>query len=135
MAPPAATRLSAAQGRRFALTVGAAFLALGGLAWWRDAEMVAVGIVTVGGGLGLAGVLVPGRLTTVHRAWMGLAGLLSRLTTPLVLGVIYFGVITPIGLLRRFLGRNPLVHREHQGSYFIARAEGAARRSDLDRQF
>lgn len=135
MAPPAATRLTAAQGRRFALTVGTAFLALAALAWWRGAAMVALGLAMLGGGLGLAGVLVPGHLTTVHRAWMGLASLLSRITTPLVLGVIYFGVITPIGLLRRMLGRNPLVHRASEGSYFVARAEGAARRSDLDRQF
>jgi len=135
MAPDAAARLTVAEGRRFGLTVGAAFLLLGGLAWWRGAGLVAVGLGVVGGALGVAGTLVPGRLSAVHRAWMGLARMLSRVTSPIVLGAIYFGVITPIGLVRRGLGRNPLVHRATDASYFVARGEGAARRSDLDRQF
>src|SRR5687768_14371051 len=43
-------RLTAAQGRRFAFTVGAAFLVLGALLLWRGRAVIAYGF----GGIGIA---------------------------------------------------------------------------------
>ena len=131
---PIGQRLSRFEGRRFAWTVGSTFAALGALLWWRGSGTVAAAFLGLGGALGMAGLLVPGTLGPVHRAWMGGARLLSRVTTPVFLGVMYFAVITPVGFLRRTFGGNPLVHRLRDGSYFIARPPGK-RRSDLDRQF
>lgn len=135
MATGIPARLSAREGRRFAWTVGAAFLVLAALLRWRDVAPLAVAIPTVlGAALGLAGLLAPGSLTGVHRAWMGLARVISRVTTPLFLGLTYFLVITPIGLLRRTLGRHPLVVPLDEDSYFVRRPEGR-RRGNLERQF
>lgn len=135
MAAGIPARLSAREGRRFAWTVGAAFLVLAAVLRWRDAATVAV-LVTGGIGfvLGLAGVVIPGSLTAVHAAWMGLARLISRVTTPLFLGITYFLVITPIGLVMRLVGRNPLVVPLDADSYFVRRPEGR-RRGNLERQF
>ena len=134
MAAGIPARLSRAEGRRFAFTVGAAFLVLAALLWWRDVGLAARITGVLGALLGLAGLLVPGSLTPVHRAWMGLAHAISKVTTPIFLGIVYFLVITPTGLLRRTLGRNPMVHRMQGDSYFIDRATGA-RRGNLERQF
>ena len=49
-------------------------------------------------------------LGPVERAWMGLAHAISKVTTPIVMGVMYLLVLTPVGLLRRRFGGNPLVH-------------------------
>lgn len=127
-------RLTVAEGRKFALTVGAAFLAIALVLWWRRGPGIAP---TVAGGLGfglaLAAVLVPGHLTPIHRAWMGFATLISRVTTPIMMAVIYFGVLTPIGFLRRKFGRDPLIHRaDAEGSYWRA---ADPPQSDLKRQF
>lgn len=127
--------LSAAEGRKFAFTVGAAFAVLGGIVWWRGHIPIATVFGVLAGTLLLAGLLVPGRLTRVHRAWMGMALAISKVTTPIVMGIIYFLVLTPTALLRRFFGGNPLVHADRAGSYFVSREPGAARRSDITRQF
>jgi len=134
MATGIPARLSAAEGRRFAFTVGGAFLLLALLVRWRGAGTTGTVMAGLGVALALAGALAPGRLTAVHRGWMGLAHLISRVTTPLFLGIAYFLVITPIGLLMRLLGRHPLVHRLDDRSYFAARTEGH-RRGNLERQF
>jgi hypothetical protein len=96
--------LTTAQGRRFGFTLGAAFLALGSVALWRGRQKTAVVLLALGGVLLLAGLLVPTTLGPVERAWMGLGHLMSRVTQPIFMGVVYFVVIAPIGFIRRRLG-------------------------------
>lgn len=126
-------RLSPAEGRNFAFTVGAAFLGLAALFWWRGHPFPMRAAGAIGALLVLAGLVIPGWLGPVHRAWMGLAHAISKVTTPVFMGLLYFMVLTPAGILRRTLGRNPLV-RPAGPSYWIAR-DAAHRRSDLERQF
>jgi hypothetical protein len=126
-------RLTPAEGRRFGLSVGLAFLALAGLFWWRDLAIARGIAAALGGALLLAALVVPGSLGPVLRAWMGLAKAISRVTTPILLGIIYYLVITPIGLVLRLVGHRPLVRRERSGSFWVPPASGG--RSDLERQF
>ena len=127
-------RLTAAQGRKFGFTVGIAFLVLAALLhFWRHREIAAA----VGTGLGallvLAALLAPTRLGPLERAWMGLAKLISKVTTPLFMGVVFFVVVTPIGVAMRLFGRRALVHPEHDGGFWAPPASGG--RSDIERQF
>jgi hypothetical protein len=128
-------RLTSAEGRHFGGVVGAAFLVLAGVAYWRGHMTVAGALALVGSSLLLAGLLIPTRLGPVQRGWMRFALLLSRVTTPLLMGLIYYLVITPTGLIMRALGRNPLIHAESGRSYWAARPAGRQRRSNLQRQF
>jgi hypothetical protein len=116
------------------LTVGSAFLVLGAIALWRRAPTASMGLAVVGGLLVLAALVVPAYLGPVERAWMGMAMLISKVTTPVFMGVIYFGLLTPIGFLRRRFGLGHLVHRSVSGSLWADRPI-AARQSDLERQF
>lgn len=68
----------------------------------------------------------PGILAPMNRAWMKLGALLHRLTNPVVLGVLFFLVILPVGLMRRMLGADPMQLRRREGSFWIARPEGDA---------
>ena len=138
MAERIPARLTPAEGRRFGLTVGAAFIVFAGIFWWRGSERIATVFVAVGGLLVLAGLVLPGQLGPVYRAWMGLALLISKVTTPLFMGIVYFLVITPIAFLRRQLGGNPLVHApatDAAGRTVWQSRAPADRRSDLNRQF
>jgi saxitoxin biosynthesis operon SxtJ-like protein len=128
--------LSPAEGRRFGLTLGGAFLALGALAWWRGAGGVAVvAALGVSPALLLAGLLIPQRLGPLYRGWMRFAELLSRITTPVFLGVIYFLVLTPAGLIRRLAGRSAVARPRTAKSFWVARPAGARERADMERRF
>ncbi|HSA54461.1 MAG TPA: SxtJ family membrane protein [Gemmatimonadaceae bacterium] len=126
--------MSRAEARRFGFTLGAAFLVLAGILWWRDRGTAAAITATIGGGLVLAGAIVPGVLPPVYRGWMLGAERLSRVTTPVILGIIYFLVITPTGLILRALGRNPLTTPRPDETVWTSRPPGT-RRGDLRRQF
>jgi hypothetical protein len=80
------------------------------------------------------GAIAPRALLPVESAWMRFAHLISRITTPMVLGAFYFLVLTPIGLARRAFGKRGLPRARAGESAWTARAEGF-RRGDLKRQF
>jgi hypothetical protein len=134
MAARVPARLTAAQGRRFGLTVGGAFLVLAGIAWWRAHIGTATTLGALGGVLAIAGLVVPTYLGPVERGWMALAHAISKVTTPIIMGVLYLLVITPIGWLRRALGGNPLEHTQVAEGFWHPRPENR-RGGDLRRQF
>jgi len=53
------------------------------------------------GVLGGMALIAPLALGPVYKAWMQLGLLLNKVTTPLILGIVFFLVISPIGLVRR----------------------------------
>ena len=119
--------------RKFGLTVGPAFAILGGIFLWRDHGTPATVLGAIAGVLVLGGAVVPQALGPVERAWMALAGVLSKITTPIFMGIVYFVVLGPVGLIRRTLGSHPLQHEAEGGSYWADRGDQPP--SDLKRQF
>jgi len=120
------------EGRKFGVTVGIAFMVLAGVLRWHDKITVSFVLGGIGIALLLAGLLIPGQLRPVYRAWMGFALLLSKVTTPIFMGIIYFILFLITGLLRRMLGTNQLLPVETNGSYWVARERT---RANLERQF
>ena len=133
MADRIPARLTPADNRRFALTVGVAFLLLAGLLWYRGRLGGAPVAALAGGVLVLSGLIVPARLGPVHRAWLGVARAISVVTTPVFLGAVYFLLLMPVGIVLRLVGRDPLAAKGRE-SLWHAR-KGAGSRSDLTRQF
>ena len=62
-------------------------------------------------------------LTPLNRAWMKLGELLGRVLSPIILGVIFFAVFTPVGLVMRFMGRDAMKRRWEPAapSYWVKR--------------
>ncbi len=135
MAERIPARLTAAEGRKFGLTVGSAFLVFAALFVWRHHETRAIVAAALGLSLWFGALAMPTQLGPLHRAWYGLAHLMSKVTTPIMMGIIYFLVFTPVALFRRMLGKNSLAHPEVAGGYWVARDATVGRRSDLERQF
>ena len=132
MAQGRSARLSAREGRKFAFTLAAAFGVLAGVTWWRGGETAPMVLGSIAGLFTLGGLVAPSRLGPVQRAWMGFAHAISRITTPIFMGVVYYLVITPVGILRRLFGGNPL--RAHHGTTgWVDRTQSP--RGDLTRQF
>lgn len=126
--------MSPRDGRKFGLLVGTAFLALAALVRWRGGATGSVVLAVLGAALVGAGALIPGRLGPVYRAWMAFALALSKVTTPIFMGLLYFLVVTPTGLVMRALGRNPLKHGARGHTRWAPR-QPADPRTSLTRQF
>lgn len=133
MAATVSAGLTPRAGRRFAFSVGIAFLVLAALTRWRGREAAPLVLGAAGAALLLAGTFVPGRLGPLYRAWMAVGRGLSKVTTPIILGIVYFIVLTPTRLVLRLFGHQPLRQREREGSYWT-RVESDGR-SDLENQF
>jgi len=126
-------RLTKKEGRKFAFTVGIAFLVVGAISAWRGHQLPPRILWSLGGVLLLAGVLVPTRLGLVYRWWMALGHAVGKVMQPIVIGIMYFGVITPVAVLLRLFGMSPLIHRERDGGFWMPAASDG--RSDLESQF
>jgi hypothetical protein len=110
-------------------------VALSAVLSWRGHPRSALACGSIGAALILLGATFPDALRPVYRAWMGLALVLSRVTTPIFMGIVYFGIVTPIGLVRRLAGGNPLKHRVGEAGLWIVRDDRGKSPADLERQF
>ena len=128
-------KLTPQEGQKFALTVGSGFAVLGLIAWGAGNSGLATllfGIATV---FILAGLVLPGRLTLLHRTWMGLGKAISRITAPIVMSLVYLLIFAPLGGARRLVGRNPLVHSAGIDGYWTGLDPEHNDRENLERQF
>ena len=65
----------------------------------------------------------PSVLAPLNRLWLRFGLLLHKIVSPLVLGIMFYLVITPIGLLLRSFGKDPLrvAFDKQASSYWIER--------------
>jgi hypothetical protein len=120
--------------RKFGLLVGGAFLLLGSFfAWRRGLGPLAIGLGGAGALLVAGGAIAPRALGPVYAGWMRFALALSRVTTPIFMGAMYFIVITPTSFVMRILGKRPL--RIRTGSTVWVTREVGSRQGVLERQF
>jgi hypothetical protein len=94
--------------RNFGLLVGGVFSVIGVWPMVFRGEPFRLWAVIVGSGLILFGVLVPTWLAPIHRGWMWVGHVLGWINTRIILGVIFYGLITPIGVLFRLLGKDTM---------------------------
>ena len=133
MISSSSTEFTASDGRRFAFPVGTAFFVLAAILWWRDHQLALRIMLGIGATLYLLGALVPGKLGPVYRGWMRMALAISKVTTPIFMGVVYFVVLTPTGLVMKLFGKKPIRHRAVDGSFWHSTA--GRPQKDLRRQF
>jgi predicted membrane metal-binding protein len=85
----------------------------------------------------LLATLLPAWLLPFNRAWMALGHLLGRIVSPIIMALIYFGVVTPIALIARARGVDPMRRRFDPAakSYWIAREPPGPDPKTMERQF
>src|SRR5687767_14251974 len=62
-------------------------------------------------------------LAPLNRGWMKLGEWMGRVVNPVILGVIFFGVFTPVGAAMRLFGRDAMCRRwqPRAPSYWVKR--------------
>lgn len=122
--------------RKFGLTVGTAFAVFGAISWWRGHELPPRVLWTLAGLLIVPGLLAPAILGPVQRGWMAFAMVLGHVNTRIILTVLYYLVMTPIGLIMR-LFRDPLDRslKDARESQWIRRDQTPVEPARYERQF
>ncbi len=79
------------------------------------------------------GIINSKTLTPLKKGWLKLGEILGKVIAPIVMGFIYFIIITPIGILMRLLGKDLLNLKYNKNkSYWIKRAKNI---NTMKRQF
>ncbi len=122
--------------RAFGLVMAGVFLVLAlyplvrgrGLRWWSLLASVA---------FLLGGLHYPRILGPLNRLWLKLGLLLHAIVNPVVMGLLFYFTVTPIGVLFRWLGKDPLRLRLDQtaDTYWIERRPPGPAPDTMPRQF
>lgn len=85
----------------------------------------------------LPAILAPSILKPFQKAWMSLSVILGWVMSHLLLAVIFYFVMTPIGFLARLVGKDFLNSGKDslKSSYWISREEDAGTKTDYEKQF
>ncbi len=96
-----------ASDRAFGLTFAVLLALLAGISVWRAGSSwpytLAAAVI-----IALIAVTRPAVLAPLNRGWINFGRLANRVTTPIVLGLLFYLMITPIGLIMRLAGKDPL---------------------------
>jgi len=107
--------------RAFGFMFAIVFAVIAGVAWLVSGA-VNVGLVIAAGAFAVIALAWPVLLLPLNRLWQKLAHGVGFVTNHLVLGLLLYVLITPIGLLMRIAGHNPMkpTYEPDAATYFTA---------------
>jgi hypothetical protein len=84
----------------------------------------------------LLALVSPSGAAWFNRGWMAAATALGYVNSRILLSLVYYGVVMPIGLLLRLKGYDPLSRRAQPGnSYWVPRKSARQSKSGFERPF
>jgi O-antigen/teichoic acid export membrane protein len=128
--------------REFALTTGSVVAVLFGLIipWLLGRQIAFLSwpgnwpwlLFTV---LAAWGLIAPTTLRPLYRLWMRFGLVMSRITSPIILGLVFYLVFMPAGLIMRLFGKDGMNRKfdKNAGSYRVQSKK--APRENLERPF
>ena len=121
--------------RNFGFTVGGIFAGIGVWPVVLRAEGPRLWALTVAAVLVIPALVMPRSLTQIYRIWMAAAEALSWINTRILLSVVFYGLVTPIGMTVRRFGRDPMQRGFQPGAetYRVSKPVRAA--AHMTRQF
>ena len=121
--------------RRFGLTMGAIIAGLFGLFFpWLLERAVPMWPWLLAAILIAWGLIAPSSLNPVYRTWMRFGLLLNKITSPVIMSLVFFLAVTPMGLVRRMFGHAVPKHRDATATSYRIMSK-KANPEDLERPF
>lgn len=110
--------------RRFGLFFAAVFLTAAAYFKYTDAGRATFFAIAAFLSFLIIAIVCPRLLSPLNRLWANLGLMLGMLISPIVLGMIYFVLFTPLAVLMRFYGRDELRLRfVERSTYWVKREE------------
>src|SRR5215813_1281631 len=121
--------------RSFGLTVGGMFAVIGFWPLFLRGENLRLWALILAGLLIFPALVFPRSLSWIYKQWMALGHIMGWINTRIILGVVFYVIVTPIGIVRRWLGKDPMGRqlRPDLDSYRVVRKPRPA--SHLTKQY
>ena len=122
--------------KKFGLTIGIFFVLLGCLSLWREKQgallLFILALIFI-----LPALLFPHVLRIIQKVWMTLALLMSWVMTRVLLSLVCYLVLTPIGLVTRLMGKKflDIKDRARRDSYWTIRNPLDRKKEDCEKQY
>jgi hypothetical protein len=122
--------------QKFGLTVGGVLLAIGLLLFYFE-KPSAIFFAVIGGLLILFGAVLPKILKPLNRIWMSLAIVLGFIMSRVILTILFYLVLTPIGILAKLVGKKFMILKYDKSTktYWEKRTIVHKKPIDYERQF
>jgi hypothetical protein len=122
--------------RDFGILIGFILLIIAGILFYKEGKsyelIILLGILFIGLGLGMPIILKP-----FYLVWMNFAVLLGWFMTRIILGLLFYIIVSPIGLISRLFGKEflELKNKSFNRSYWNYKDNGRISHQDYEKQY
>jgi hypothetical protein len=122
--------------RKFGITIGSVLIVISGLLFFYSAHS-SIYFLIVGCALLALGLLLPTILKPIQKIWMTISLILGWISTRVILSILFFVVLTSIGLIAKFFKKDflSLKLNKSQRTYWNYREQKPYDKTDSERQF
>ena len=121
--------------KSFGITIGIIFLVIGAFLFFKEKESYQIFMYIAGAFIGL-GLIIPIILKPIYIAWMFFSVMLGWVMTRVILSLLFYFIITPIGILSRIFGKDFLaLNMPDKDSYWDYRSREIEMNQDYEKQF
>jgi len=122
--------------KKFGITMGIILTIIGSYLLWKKNNYFEY-FFFVAAVFFILGLILPAALKYVYKAWMSLAVVMGFIMTRVIMVIIFYLIVTPIGLIASITGKEFLDMKIDQNakSYWLARKGAQKVKADYERQF
>ena len=122
--------------RKFGITIGVILLIIAGFLFWKEKESFQI-LLTFGITSCILGIAIPFILKPIYWVWMIFATILGWIMTRVILSLLFYIIVTPIGLIPRFFGKQflELQWDKSKESYWNFRTNEHLKKENYEKQF
>ena len=124
------------QSKHFGLLLSIIFFILAVYLIFKKSIFLGQFLLILSGTFFLVSIAIPKSLSRITKLWLRFGDILGRVVSPITLGLIFFILIAPIGMLTRLFGRDELLlKKKNKKSYWLARQKTDDKFNSFERQF
>lgn len=122
--------------KKTGITVGAVLILISFILWWLGKNSFVYFSLVGGVFIILSYIAIP-LLRPFHKLWIGLSLVLGFVMSRIILTILFYLVVTPIGLLAKLVGKKfmPLGFDKTTETYWEKREKTVKEKIDYERQF
>ncbi len=120
--------------KKFGFTMAAVFIVIAGLQFYRGRNTAFLIFTALTAAFMLPAIVQPTILRPIEKGWMKFGEVMGNITTPIIVTLTFFIVVTPIGILCRVFGKDMLglkIDRNCKSYWIPTKPDGPASRPTM----